>query len=539
MAVHPDIYWSGRPVVLARDGESMPVLLPLTARALIDRIADRIDFVGDKRDRTLPDKIGRTLVDRGASGHAATPRTIRGIASAPTLLDDGTLIGSAEGYEAATCVFFASPPSVIVPERPTLAQAEAALKTVRNAFTTFLHADPAEPIEGDDGCCAPTPKSRRGKRDRRADAHADHRYAPGARHRAGLPGLRRAGLRLGRRQGQVGAGDLADDDGPPAKTVAHGNTPEEGAKQTVAALLKGAAVTMFDNWNGARITDDTISSAISEPHYQLRPLGVSILLPIPRTVLVFTGNDLAPGGDNTNRFMRDDFDPHSDHPEQRPFQGDVLEAIKQRRPELLGFLPTIARWACQTRLDDPEGFTRWLIERGGAPLATRFSRWDRMVRLPLLALGCDDPATRHVEEKAKDPIRQRISDVFWTWWSAHGADKKFAGDLHQTVQKMLVPEDEISPQRLGMAVRRLRGTRQDGFPTHRGRHGRGSSRAPEAPGTLETTRSGRRAKSRHGSRPNRTGCLWTSRAGRPARRRHGCKRLLTTVIPRRNHLHLA
>ena len=162
-----------------------------------------------------------------------------------------------------------------------------------------------------------------------------------------------------------------------------------------------------------------------------------------------------------------------------------------------------------------------------------------MVRLPLLALGCDDPATRHVEEKAKDPIRQRISDVFWTWWSAHGADKKFAGDLHQTVQKMLVPEDEISPQRLGMAVRRLRGTRQDGFQlievaTDEEARGR---RKPRASGN--SSGSGRRAKSRHGSRPNRTGCLWTSRAGRPARRRHGRKRLLTTVSPRCNHLHLA
>ena len=340
MALHPDIYWSGRPVVLARDGESMPVLLPLTARALIDRIADRIDFVGDKRDRTLPDKIGRTLVDRGASGHAATPRTIRGIASAPTLLDDGTLIGSAEGYEAATCVFFASPPSVMVPERPTLAQAKAALKTVRDAFATFLHADPAEPIEGDDGLLRTDTEKPAGKNETVAlmlmltiVMRPVLDIVPGFLVCGALGSGSAAGKgKLVRAISLMTTGHLP-------KVVAHGNTPEESAKQTIAALLKGAAVTMFDNWNGARITDDTISSAISEPDYELRPLGVSILLPIPRTVLVFTGNDLAPGGDNTNRFMRDDFDPHSDHPEQRPFQGDVLEAIKQRRPELVGLSP--------------------------------------------------------------------------------------------------------------------------------------------------------------------------------------------------------
>ena len=67
---------------------------------------------------------------------------LNGIASAPLLQNDGTIISSA-GYDAASGMWCENVPDLtgLILEKPTRTEAEAALQMVRNTFRTFCFAD--------------------------------------------------------------------------------------------------------------------------------------------------------------------------------------------------------------------------------------------------------------------------------------------------------------------------------------------------------------------------------------------------------------
>ena len=72
---------------------------------------------------------------------------LNGIATAPLLQDDGA-IQSAKGYDSASAMWCENVPdlSALIPERPTKADAVAALRLIRETFKTFCFAD-AEMID--------------------------------------------------------------------------------------------------------------------------------------------------------------------------------------------------------------------------------------------------------------------------------------------------------------------------------------------------------------------------------------------------------
>jgi hypothetical protein len=72
---------------------------------------------------------------------------LNGIASAPLLEDDGT-IHSAQGYDRASGMWRENVPDLtkLVPEQPTVDDAAAALRLIRETFKTFCFAD-AETVE--------------------------------------------------------------------------------------------------------------------------------------------------------------------------------------------------------------------------------------------------------------------------------------------------------------------------------------------------------------------------------------------------------
>ena len=65
---------------------------------------------------------------------------LHGIASTPLLSDDGT-ISSAQGYDPSSRMWIEVALAVLVPERPTLDDAAAALTLIRSIFATFCFAD--------------------------------------------------------------------------------------------------------------------------------------------------------------------------------------------------------------------------------------------------------------------------------------------------------------------------------------------------------------------------------------------------------------
>jgi hypothetical protein len=65
---------------------------------------------------------------------------LAGITTAPVLSADGT-VRAAQGYDAASQLWCATVPLLIIPERPSREQAEAALRLLRTVFRTFPFAD--------------------------------------------------------------------------------------------------------------------------------------------------------------------------------------------------------------------------------------------------------------------------------------------------------------------------------------------------------------------------------------------------------------
>ncbi|MEI6203944.1 MAG: hypothetical protein WCP68_18505, partial [Enhydrobacter sp.] len=56
-ALHPELFWADRYVVINHNNDGAPSMLPLDARTFIARVAGHIDFVSvDERTLTLPDK---------------------------------------------------------------------------------------------------------------------------------------------------------------------------------------------------------------------------------------------------------------------------------------------------------------------------------------------------------------------------------------------------------------------------------------------------------------------------------------------------
>src|SRR5262249_6092168 len=96
-----------------------------------------------ERDVEFPGQVGVAYIDLVGGGKL---RRLSGITSSPLLSDDGT-IAVRDGYDAKTGMVCRDIPEVAVPERPTRAEAEAALMTQRRRFRTFAFADGETVIE--------------------------------------------------------------------------------------------------------------------------------------------------------------------------------------------------------------------------------------------------------------------------------------------------------------------------------------------------------------------------------------------------------
>ena len=85
-----------------------------------------------------------------------------------------------------------------------------------------------------------------------------------------------------------------------------------------------------------------------------------------------------------------------------------------------------------------------------------------MVPRSLVALGCRDPVERIEALKANDPRRQRIAELFRTWWEHHGATPVKANELADPVKAIADPQGR-GRQYLATFLSGLAGTHAAGF----------------------------------------------------------------------------
>jgi hypothetical protein len=232
--------------------------------------------------------------------------------------------------------------------------------------------------------------------------------------------------------------------------VTAGSGVEELEKRLAAKLIESGPAILLDNVNGAALKSNLLASAISERPAEIRLLGRTEMATLnPSAFIVITGNGLRVSEDLARRFIEARFDARTEDPESRPFDGDVVAEMFERRAELLAAGLTVWRWGRQANVSR------------GKPLGS-FEQWARWCRDPLLALGCQDPVERIAEAKANDPRRQRTAEIFKKWWQVHGGNAITVHDLDQSVLAIIDPHRR-GRQYVAHLVAGLAGTRLAGF----------------------------------------------------------------------------
>jgi hypothetical protein len=383
-------------------------------------------------------KVGEKDIDLPAShaqmylawrGERRLP-PLNGVTTAPILSPDGS-IRTARGYDAATGLFCERVPDVapLVPANPTRVEAGAALLLVRNVVKTFPFKDAitrtiggvktvilSEPPGMDESSfltsllgsvCRPSLWLAPG-------SLFEGAKASGSGVGKGLLVRIVCAIAYGRRPIAVGPG---------------GNN-EELEKRISAALLQGGPMIFLDNFNDLTLKSSALESALTERPSQVRQFGTLDMVAINALASVFvTGNAIDLGLDSVRRFVRTEFDAQVEDAEGRKFSGNILAEVMANRPAILAALLTIWRYG---RLA-PD------IKRGLA--LGSYEQWGEWVRDPLLTLGCRDPVARLRETKLRDPERQKIGELFTTWWEIYGSAPKAASEVtNHEIHKIINPQ---------------------------------------------------------------------------------------------------
>ena len=365
---------------------------------------------------------------------------LNGVTTAPILSLDGS-IRTARGYDAATGLFCERVPDVapLVPASPTRLEAGAALLFVRNVVKTFPFKDAI--TRAIDGLKI-----------------VDLREPPGMDESSFLTSLLGSVCRpsMWLAPGSLFEGAKASGSGVGKGllvritcAIAYGRRPiavgpggnnEELEKRISAALLQGGPMIFLDNFNDLTLKSSALESALTERPSQVRQFGTLEMVAINALASVFvTGNALDLGLDFVRRFIRTEFDAQVEDAEGRKFSGDILAEVTANRPAILAALLTIWRYG---RLA-PD------IERGLA--LGSYEQWGEWARDPLLTLGCRDPVARLRETKLRDPERQKIGELFTTWWEIYGSAPKKASEVTDHRNPW-----NYQPARQGVAVCRRR-----------------------------------------------------------------------------------
>jgi hypothetical protein len=413
-------------------------------------LKERRDGAVDEVDARLPRSLAVMYLDW--RGEWRLP-PLNGIASAPRLQDDGT-INSTQGYDATTGMWCENVPDLtgLVPAKPSMDDAAAAHRQIRETFKTFCFAD-AETIEPAAGGVATVDTSKAPGRDESsflvalltAVCRPSLHLAPGVLLRAAPVSGAGAGKGLLARCICI----IAFGREPHAVTA--GASAEELEKRIAAELIEGSPALFLDNLNNRAFRSDLLASAITERPARVRVLGRSQMVPLNASAFVIlTGNGLTVSEDLARRFVAVDFDARTEDPEVRPFTTDIRVEVTQRRMELLAALLTIWRWGRIATGIKPG------ITLGG------FAQWCRWVRDPLLTLGCQDPVERVSEAKHRDGRRQAVADLFAIWWDKHHDHPVAVRQIHDDVRQALDPQGR-GRQYVSSQVEKLAGTRMAGF----------------------------------------------------------------------------
>jgi hypothetical protein len=459
LAASGRLFDRGMPVRIVRPADGgPPSAIPLTRHNVVmeaHRLCQPVkeDSKGAHIPVTLPDRVAQMYLDM--FGEWDLP-PLAGISTSPLLLADGS-IRTADGYDPTNALWCRSVPSLRLPLRPSHEDAQEAKRRLRRVFSTFPFADAARCWDCSLGVEVVDVNTPPGRDESAflldlltAACRPSLPLAPGALFTA--PSVSGAGSG----KGLLVRATCMITFGISPRAFTTGSERHELEKRLAAELMEGHPVVFLDNANGLALRSDTLASVLTERPARVRVLGRSLMVPLNSTAFIaVTGNGLTVTEDLARRFISCELDARCEDPESRPFTGGFLKDIERQRAELLAAVLTIWRWGRQNATE----LTR------GKPLGS-YEMWAEWCRDPLLALGCRDPVERIEALKANDPKRQRIGELFRTWWEHHATDIMKANDLAEPVKAIADPQGR-GRQYLATFLTGLAGTRAAGFVLNR------------------------------------------------------------------------
>jgi Bifunctional DNA primase/polymerase, N-terminal len=346
----------GAPVRVGRDERDEVTVTKLDPDGFRCVMAERLAFYSERNGVKGPEHPPRDFainVLRKPNLVRAFP-PLRGITEVPTFRPDGTLHGT-PGYDPATGLYFQPASGVEVPAVPSHPSATE-IAHARALILEELLGD--FPFVGDHGKAhalglALLPFAR-SLIDGPTPLHVIDAPVQGS----GKGKLARVLLRLGRASQPI--------------TTPWPRREEEVEKRLLSLLMGGASAVIFDNVVG-RMDSEAFASALTEPRYTGRILGVSTTPTLDvRTVWAMTSNNASLSKDLARRSVPIRIDPQREDPYQRDdFKHPDLDAwARDNRAALLqAALTLIAAWfaaGCPRSAARPLGsYEAWTATIGG------------------------------------------------------------------------------------------------------------------------------------------------------------------------------
>lgn len=401
----------------------------------------------DVRDIDCPMAIATTLAERGQW----KLKELIGFVEAPTVREDGTPV-TVSGYDEISGLYLLpGAPEVNLPENPTYEDAVESSRTLLSSIGSWPYVGPEDHAGG-------------------VAMIMSMLYArsvpavPMPCVTAPTPGSGKTKL--------IDAGATIAT-GKPSSVVSLGKDEGESDKRLTAGILGGQSPLVIDNVETI-LGGELLCQTVTQSRVSLRPLyGPGLVNASARICLCATGNNLTIKGDLTRRVMMIRINAGMERPEQRKFEGDILEDLLGRRSELITAAITI------TRAYHTAGFPAVDI-----PPAGGFEVWDRLVRRPLVWAGLSDPLMAAASVRDDDPDRAALVALLEAMRQVYGDRLVTAAEIINDATKSIprygsggfdsehpalhdavhqVCGKQVDARRLGYAMRRYRGRIVEGM----------------------------------------------------------------------------
>jgi putative DNA primase/helicase len=379
-----------RPASKGSNGEERvtqtTVFVPLTpnkVRYILNKHAARFTRYDGRKKEWVPTDPPQKAVDDLLALRTWSFPPVFGVISAPTLRPDGSIL-SAHGYDPTTRLWCCSDVELPdIPDQPTRADAEAALKLYSDLLSGFPF------IEGVDRAVALAASMTvvlRGAFD----------HAP-------------MFLVLGHEMG-TGKSYLVDViaiivTGRPCPVLSPGKSTEEMEKRIGAVVLEGGEVRSLDNLS-FDLESDLLCEILTQLSVKVRILGQSSMPECEwKGTLFGTANNVRVVGDLVRRTLTCRLDAKVERPELRRFAFRPHERVLNDR---VGYIAAAITMARAWRAAGKPG------SGSVAPLGS-FEGWCEYVRHPLLWLGLADPVDSMERSRQDDPRRATARELINRW----------------------------------------------------------------------------------------------------------------------------